>query len=598
MRHDDPKDNKVKNLEKSLLEFHLKGKIDDIKGGAYGIVYIVDKERGYPRCVAYKTTKDVYDEEKLKAFVREAKIWFEVKGHSLILTPFYITYFKNRPLICMPYCEKSLRDYLEERGKLDPIEALVIVAQLLKGLIFAKSKGIEAHQDLKPENILLEDLSKKFVDWPPEGLEPLKWKVRIADFGSANAWRELGKPGGTKPYMAPEQWNAKKEYDKYKRIINRSKNFSKVDVFAVGIILYELLTGKHPVGVRISDVWPEPREGFSKRWKKDDKWKKWAKSPDKDIKVGDNELSIELEEFIKQMLCENSNERISIEQAFDKTMYILRKINKPIANQLELLFEYYDSLARYCEDRDWLRSLAQITQLPEQLDVVIEQLLEEISKVEKHIDSSSKAVYFCELCYITSNLLLKRQKLGDDVKVKDLAEKIILTAVKWKTEIKTYHKYPELKFKGFPIITTPSFRDFEIYAELIGYSRKLLEKVQGEKETKKIFEKLDNYTKSAYFYSIASEYHFRGLHEEAIKTLDKCIELNPKEAVFYYMKALWTDQYLRMMDLLEKELNGEKRRIIEKSILENVKMAIQIAPDWKEPKEFYIKFQEFQKSHR
>lgn len=68
----------------------------------------------------------------------------------------------------MPYCEKTLRDYLNENEKLSPIGASVIISQVLKGLIFARYRGIEAHQDLKPENILLEDLSKKFENWPPK----------------------------------------------------------------------------------------------------------------------------------------------------------------------------------------------------------------------------------------------------------------------------------------------------------------------------------------------------------------------------------------------------------------------------------------------
>lgn len=212
-------------LEEMILSFHLKGDIVEKKKGTYGVVYIV-KQNTIPQYVAYKTTKEEHDAEKLNAFIREAKVWFKVRGHALILTPFYIVNIKNRPLICMPYCEKTLRDYLNENEKLSPIGASVIISQVLKGLIFARYRGIEAHQDLKPENILLEDLSKKFENWPPKDVnKTLKWRVRICDFGSANAWKELGKPHGTKPYMAPEQWKMKNELEKKGFIEEKNRFF-------------------------------------------------------------------------------------------------------------------------------------------------------------------------------------------------------------------------------------------------------------------------------------------------------------------------------------------------------------------------------------
>ena len=166
-------------LSKEILEkalgFHLKGEIVDKKKGTYGIVFIVNQgESVHPRYVAYKTieTLEEFEEDKLENFVREARQWFRVKGHSLILTPFYITYFRSLPLICMPFCEMDLQTYLEKQEKLELIETLVFAAQILKGLMFAKSRDIEAHQDLKPGNILLDDLSEKFVGFPPKDVHP------------------------------------------------------------------------------------------------------------------------------------------------------------------------------------------------------------------------------------------------------------------------------------------------------------------------------------------------------------------------------------------------------------------------------------------
>ena len=574
-------------IEKIMLSIHLKGEIIGIKRGTYGAVYIVDQQ-AYPKYIAYKTTKDEYDKNKLDAFIREIRVWFNVKGHPLILTPFYITNIGNRPLICMPFCEKTLRDYLNDRGSLKPVEALVIVSQILKGLIFARSKGIESHQDLKPENILLQDQSKKFVEWPPQNVDrSLEWQVRIGDFGSANAWKELGKPYGTKPYMAPEQWRMKSELEK-KGEIKEKIDFSKVDVFAVGVILYELLTGKHPIGVKTSDVWPEPKEGFPKKYKHDRVWKKWSKKASEDIMLKNIELKEEIESLIKNMLLSDINERLDLHSAFKRVMELLHKLHKPTAKQLELLFEYYDCLANYLDEYNRLHSLIQLSQLHGQKKIIIEQLLEEIKDMEKCITSPANALYFCELCYTAAKLLLSERSKENDDKAKILANMILKTATRWRDKIKTYHRYPELKLRDQTLFETPSFRDFEIYAEIIGYARKILEKITGKEKTRVLFESVDNYTKSAYFYSIASDYHSKGDEIKATEILKKCIELNPNEAVFYYMKGLWLTHYVIKMEALGK-IESEKRKLLKKSIIANARKAAELAPDWKEAKEFLEK---------
>lgn len=566
------KNNRFNEMEE-ILSLWLKGKIIDKKEGANGVVFVVDNGEGViPRYVAYKTIKafDKIEEDKLKNFVREAKQWFKVKGHELILTPFYITQFKNLPLICMPYCEMDLQTYLEKHGKLETVEALVFVAQILKGLIFAKNRGIEAHQDLKPKNILLEDLSKKFAGFPPRDVYmPIRYRVRVADFGLANAWKELGKPHGTKPYMAPEQYEG-------------GDNFSKVDVFAIGVILHELIMGRHPIGKKTSDLWPQPKEGYPKKYKHDKPWKKWARSREKIIKIGHDKVSKKLEELTESMLLPDLKDRPSLEYAFENVMNLLFEVHKPTAEQLKLLFEYYDNLAGYLEDENRLHNLVQLSELPGQLDTIINDLLEEISRIEKEIDNPRQAVYFCEVCYSLSTLLLRQGKYMNKEKVRNFAERIVSEAVKWRDKIKTHHKYPEIKFKDRTLFKTPPLRDFEVYAGMIGYGRALLNNVITRSEIDTFFENKDNYAKSAYFYNIACELHTRN-NRNAIKMLDRCIELNPKEALFYYMKALWTEHLLLLEQALVK-LKPEEEEDLKLSVIENCQKALQFDPNWEGPK--------------
>jgi tRNA A-37 threonylcarbamoyl transferase component Bud32 len=121
----------------------------------------------------------------------------------------------------------NLRQLLRER-RLSPQEALKIVPQICEALQFAHDEGI-VHRDIKPENILVDR----------------KGRVKIADFGLAKL---LGRTGadfsltsthqvmGTMHYMAPEQMGRPLEVD------------HRADVYSLGVVFYEMLTGELPVG--------------------------------------------------------------------------------------------------------------------------------------------------------------------------------------------------------------------------------------------------------------------------------------------------------------------------------------------------------------
>jgi serine/threonine protein kinase len=118
----------------------------------------------------------------------------------------------------------SLADRLRISGALPPAEAVRIVAQLADALAHLHARGI-VHRDVKPSNVLF----------------TARGELRLADFGVAarvgsrgtlgEDWEELRV--GTAPYAAPEQWAAPSAHP-------------AADVYALGVVLYELLTARLP----------------------------------------------------------------------------------------------------------------------------------------------------------------------------------------------------------------------------------------------------------------------------------------------------------------------------------------------------------------
>jgi serine/threonine-protein kinase len=117
---------------------------------------------------------------------------------------------------------RNLRDLLSANGSLEPLQAAEIMLQILAALDHAHLKGI-VHRDVKPENVLV----------TPEGT------VKVADFGLARALAEArvsqapGTVTGTVQYLAPEQ-------------IHGEPADPRTDLYALGILAFELLTGSVP----------------------------------------------------------------------------------------------------------------------------------------------------------------------------------------------------------------------------------------------------------------------------------------------------------------------------------------------------------------
>ncbi|MCC7532113.1 MAG: protein kinase [Candidatus Melainabacteria bacterium] len=163
----------------------------------------------------------------VERFERESKMTAKL-AHPNIVTVFdYGVLNQKEPYLVMEYIKgESLGDKIARQGALPFATAAGIIIQICRGLQEAHNVGI-IHRDLKPDNILLQDRSDR-PDW-----------VKIVDFGISHLVQgnkrltKTGKMVGTPEYIAPEQLK-----DKPLDI--------RTDLYALGIILYETLTGRVP----------------------------------------------------------------------------------------------------------------------------------------------------------------------------------------------------------------------------------------------------------------------------------------------------------------------------------------------------------------
>ena len=199
--------------------------IRELGKGAMGIVYEgLDPNIG--RRVAIKTARrDVIAasgmaDELMERFLREARAAGGL-NHPNIITIYDADEEGGTAYIAMEYLEGGdLEDLINQKQRFDPPKVAEIGATISRGLAHAHQQGI-VHRDVKPANIMV---------LPDE-------TIKIADFGIArvsdSCLTPTGSMIGTPHYMSPEQFMAQ-------RVDGRS------DLFSVGIIIYELLTGEKP----------------------------------------------------------------------------------------------------------------------------------------------------------------------------------------------------------------------------------------------------------------------------------------------------------------------------------------------------------------
>jgi len=196
--------------------------------GGMGAVYKA-RQPSLDRLVALKilAPRGIDDPGFAERFTREARALAKL-NHPNIVAVHDFGQSGGFHYFIMEYVDGPNLRQIERAGKLTAKEALQIIPQICEALQFAHDEGI-VHRDIKPENILLDK----------------KGRVKIADFGLAKLLghggvtervTEAGHVMGTPHYMAPEQIEHPLEVD------------HRADIYSLGVVFYEMLTGELPLG--------------------------------------------------------------------------------------------------------------------------------------------------------------------------------------------------------------------------------------------------------------------------------------------------------------------------------------------------------------
>ncbi len=174
------------------------------------------------RQVAVKVLADRHSDDPhfIERFQREARAAARL-NHPNIVQVYDQSQTAGMSYIVQEYVEgETLKDLIRRESPIDPRRAITIALQILAALRVAHQQGV-IHRDVKPQNILVQ----------PDG------KIKVADFGIASAgdteMTEAGSIVGTAQYLAPEQARG-------------LPVGPPADLYAVGIVLYEMLSGRVP----------------------------------------------------------------------------------------------------------------------------------------------------------------------------------------------------------------------------------------------------------------------------------------------------------------------------------------------------------------
>lgn len=204
--------------------------------GGMGAVYLAEQEGlGHRVALKFLSASFSQDVDVARRFLNEAKSYARVAHPNAVVLHDFGQDESGNLFISMELVEGSdLKRILNERARLPAPEAVDIILQVADVLGYAHAKGV-IHRDLKPENIMVRQSMRGS-------------HVKVLDFGIARLidggarMTQQGSIAGTPRYMAPEQ-------------VEGTDVDARADIYAVGVLLFELLTGLDPFdGATVSEI--------------------------------------------------------------------------------------------------------------------------------------------------------------------------------------------------------------------------------------------------------------------------------------------------------------------------------------------------------
>ena len=194
--------------------------------GGVGLVYFV-MDQANQQEYAVKTIRPEYiNSFPVEKFVQEIDFWIQMEAHPHIVRAHFVELKDQIPYLFLERVDggpqTSLRDHLRASGPMREESSVALIHQLCLAMEFANRKGEIVHADLKPENILLDT----------------KRVLKITDFGLAHRLQIIR---GQYPRVLMGSW----PYAPPERFKNEVENCQS-DIYSVGLIWYEMLTGHYP----------------------------------------------------------------------------------------------------------------------------------------------------------------------------------------------------------------------------------------------------------------------------------------------------------------------------------------------------------------
>ncbi|HMG71651.1 MAG TPA: serine/threonine-protein kinase, partial [Gemmatimonadaceae bacterium] len=208
----------------------------ELRAGGMARVFVARDESLGREIVVKVLPPELTNEFSAARFAREIKLAAALQEPHILPVLSAGQTVGGLPYFTMPYVRgESLRERIK-KGPVPLEESLSILRDVASALAYAHREGI-VHRDIKPENILLSEGTAVVTDFG------IAKAVQAARKEKAKGGAEITRPGdylGTPSYMAPEQAAADPAMDQ------------RADIYAWGIVAYELISGKHPFAGKTS----------------------------------------------------------------------------------------------------------------------------------------------------------------------------------------------------------------------------------------------------------------------------------------------------------------------------------------------------------